>query len=102
MRFCTCLAARRWRGTVDTTSAYKYEEVEGWAWIFARILVGYLEHNKDIFELFDLIVPMPTYIGSEEDARLGPHRATVPKPSCGRCRRNPSERSQRYVTTLDL
>ena len=44
-------------------SLYKYENKTGWAWIFGRILVGYLESMPDTFRQFGLIIPMPTYVG---------------------------------------
>lgn len=42
---------------------YKVEGVEGWAWIFGRVFVGYLNAHRDTFERYDLIIPSPTYIG---------------------------------------
>ena len=44
-------------------SAYKYNDVKGWSWIFGRILVGYLERHIDAFDTFDVIIPTPTFIG---------------------------------------
>jgi predicted amidophosphoribosyltransferase len=44
-------------------SAYKYDNVKGWAWILGRILVGYLQANAEVLRTYDLIVPMPTYVG---------------------------------------
>jgi len=42
---------------------YKYKDVKGWAIIFARVLVGYLDANRACFSGYDLIVSSPTYIG---------------------------------------
>lgn len=57
-------------------NAYKYRDVEGWAWIFGRLLVGYL---SDAFETpmvtHQLIIPMPTYVGIE--GRAWDHTRTV-------------------------
>lgn len=61
----------------NTISAYKYDDVKGWAWIFGRILVGYLERNAETFDMFDLIIPMPTYVGPEEGARSWDHIGTI-------------------------
>jgi predicted amidophosphoribosyltransferase len=57
-------------GTLKSTiNAYKYAETKGWAWIFGRVLVGYLE-DIDL-PPWDLIIPMPTYVG--EGARSWDH-----------------------------
>ena len=42
---------------------YKYERRTGWAGIFGRVLVGYLDEHAQLFEPFDLIVPSPTFVG---------------------------------------
>ena len=48
-------------------SAYKYSSPtsgdRGWAAIFGRILVGFLEAHERAFETVDLIVASPTYTG---------------------------------------
>jgi predicted amidophosphoribosyltransferase len=47
-------------------SRYKYDDVKGWAWIFGRVLAGYLESLLFIDpspDPWDLIIPMPTYVG---------------------------------------
>lgn len=61
----------------NTITAYKYDNVKGWAWIFGRILVGYLERKDQTFEEFDVIIPMPTYVGPEPEARSWDHVATI-------------------------
>jgi predicted amidophosphoribosyltransferase len=43
-------------------SDYKYNARKGWAWIFGRVLVGYLE-QVGLQDDYGLIVPMPTFIG---------------------------------------
>lgn len=43
---------------------YKYGHVKGWAWIFGRVLVGYLE-SSIFLGAWDLIIPMPTYVGDD-------------------------------------
>lgn len=48
---------------------YKYQGRHGWGLIFARVLVGYLEANADIFDDFDAIIPMPTYVGPDGRSR---------------------------------
>ena len=51
-------------GSLKTAiSSYKYQGVKGWAWILGRVLVGYLEANAQVFGTYDLIIPMPTYLG---------------------------------------
>ena len=46
----------------DVIGRYKYDGLKGWAWIFARVLVGYLEYEL-LLEDWDLIIPMPTFVG---------------------------------------
>ena len=44
---------------------YKFREQQGWSAIFGRILVGFLEHRRDVFGGVDLIVASPTYTGPD-------------------------------------
>jgi predicted amidophosphoribosyltransferase len=44
---------------------YKVHGRRGWAWIFGRVLVGYLNANAEAFEDYDLIIPSPTYVGPD-------------------------------------
>jgi predicted amidophosphoribosyltransferase len=46
---------------------YKVEGVHGWAGIFARMLLNYLDDNERIFRPYELIIPSPTYLGDRED-----------------------------------
>lgn len=51
-------------GTLDRViKRYKYEDKPAWANIFGRILTGFLDANASIFDVFDLIVSAPTYVG---------------------------------------
>jgi predicted amidophosphoribosyltransferase len=45
-------------------SRYKYNERIGWAGIFGRILVGFLDEHRDEFSGFDAITPSPSYVGT--------------------------------------
>lgn len=45
-------------------SRYKYNERIGWAGIFGRILVGFLDEHRDEFSGFDVITPSPSYVGT--------------------------------------
>jgi predicted amidophosphoribosyltransferase len=47
----------------DAMDSYKVEGRRGWAWIFGRVLVGYLNGRRDVFEPYDLIIPSPTFVG---------------------------------------
>lgn len=47
----------------NAISAYKYEGQTGWALIFGRVLVGYLDAHSDEFAPFDWIIPVPTFVG---------------------------------------
>lgn len=42
---------------------YKYDEKWGWAAIFGRILVGFLNEHRATFGEYDLITPSPSYLG---------------------------------------
>jgi predicted amidophosphoribosyltransferase len=42
---------------------YKYRQELWWADVFARMVARYLEANTTWFEEFDLIVPVPSYLG---------------------------------------
>jgi len=55
--------------------AYKYQDKRGWALIFARVLVGFLNQEMGTFASFDLIVPSPTFVG--EDGRAWDHTRAV-------------------------
>jgi len=48
---------------------YKFNGRRGWAIIFGRILVGFLDAHSDVFGSVDLIVASPTYLGD------GAHRS---------------------------
>jgi predicted amidophosphoribosyltransferase len=49
------------RGAIDR---YKVDEKRGWAAIFGRVLVGYLNAGRTIFDKYDLVIPSPTYVGN--------------------------------------
>lgn len=49
----------------NAISAYKYGGKRGWAAIFGRILVGFLETNRATFGNMDLIIASPTYAGED-------------------------------------
>jgi predicted amidophosphoribosyltransferase len=49
------------KGAIDR---YKVEGKYGWAGIFGRVLVGYLNANRDVFDRYDLIISSPTYVGA--------------------------------------
>jgi predicted amidophosphoribosyltransferase len=42
---------------------YKYKDVEGWGWIFGRLLAGYLQETFETPGHHRVIMPMPTYTG---------------------------------------
>lgn len=46
----------------DVIGRYKYQDRTGWASIFGRVLVGYLEQHMQP-DSWDVIIPMPTYVG---------------------------------------
>jgi predicted amidophosphoribosyltransferase len=42
---------------------YKFESRKGWAAIFGRVLVGYLDENSGVAAGWDAIIASPTFIG---------------------------------------
>lgn len=44
-------------------SRYKYDGKTGWRAIFGRILAGYLNEHRELFEKYDAITPSPTFTG---------------------------------------
>jgi predicted amidophosphoribosyltransferase len=48
------------RGAIDR---YKVDGKWGWAGIFGRVLLGYLNAHAAVFQQYDLIIPSPTWIG---------------------------------------
>jgi predicted amidophosphoribosyltransferase len=56
---------------------YKFDNRKGWALIFARVLVGFLEEERKLFKEFDLIVASPTYVSPEGDNRHWNHTRLV-------------------------
>jgi predicted amidophosphoribosyltransferase len=49
----------------DAVKRFKYEGRRGWAAIFGRILVGFLDSEGRLFDDIDLIVASPAYTGSD-------------------------------------
>ncbi len=47
----------------DRLGRYKFGGADGWALIFGRMLVGFLDEHRSSFEGFDLIVANPSYTG---------------------------------------
>lgn len=58
-------------------SRYKYEGGTGWALIFGRVLLGFLEANPRVFENFGLIIPSPTYTSESGPGRTWDHTRLV-------------------------
>jgi predicted amidophosphoribosyltransferase len=51
---------------------YKYGGERWWAGVFARILAGYLDRQAHWLDDFDVIVPMPAYLGPGARRRWDP------------------------------
>jgi predicted amidophosphoribosyltransferase len=49
----------------EAIKSYKFRNNKYWAIIFARVLAGFLQDERDVFEHFDLIVSSPTYVGPD-------------------------------------
>jgi predicted amidophosphoribosyltransferase len=56
-------------------NSYKHDDRWGWAYIFGRVLVGYLDAEEESFREYDHIIPMPTYVG--KGGRSRDHTAYV-------------------------
>jgi predicted amidophosphoribosyltransferase len=59
----------------EAIDRYKVQNKVGWAGIFGRVLLGYLNANKDVFDGYDLIIPSPTWVG--EGGRAFDHTGLV-------------------------
>jgi predicted amidophosphoribosyltransferase len=59
----------------DAINRYKYEERWGWAYIFGRVVAGFLEEQATTFDQFDVITASPTYVGP--DGRTFDHTRRV-------------------------
>jgi predicted amidophosphoribosyltransferase len=60
---------------------YKVGGHYGWAGIFGRVPLGYLNANKDVFDGYDLIIPSPTWVG--EGGRTFDHTGLVIERAAG-------------------
>lgn len=61
----------------EAISDYKYEGVKAWAQIFARVLVGFLDSERDTFRRFQLIVASPSFITQDGTSRNWDHTKEV-------------------------
>jgi predicted amidophosphoribosyltransferase len=59
----------------DAIDRYKVKGNYGWAWIFGRVLLGYLNAHEAVFDGYDLIIPSPTWVG--EGGRAFDHTGLV-------------------------
>lgn len=49
-----------WRQVI---ADYKYRHQSGWSAVLGRVLLGYLDEHMPWFDEFDLLVPMPAFMG---------------------------------------
>jgi predicted amidophosphoribosyltransferase len=49
----------------DVINRYKYEGQWTWAYIFGRVVAGFLEEQAVLFREFDVITASPTYVGPD-------------------------------------
>jgi predicted amidophosphoribosyltransferase len=61
----------------NAINAFKYNNRYGWRLIFGRVLVGFLEQNRQTFENFDLIVASPTFLVADEERHYDHTRAVI-------------------------
>jgi len=59
----------------DVINHYKYDDAQGWALIFGRVVAGFLEEQAAIVRRFDIITASPTYLGP--GGRAFDHTRTV-------------------------
>jgi predicted amidophosphoribosyltransferase len=64
---------------------YKYADRKSWAVIFARVLVGFLNEEHDLFKDFDLIVANPTYVTRDGVSRTRDHTRRVIQEAYSQC-----------------
>ena len=73
-RICRRNLAHRWYGHVRAIApdsgpmrqvirSYKYEEQRAWGQILGRVLLGHLDEHAPEFDDYDIIIPMPAYVG---------------------------------------
>ena len=63
--FSVAFAAGRYDGALrGAIVRYKYRRELWWADVFARMVARYLQEHATWFEDFDLIVPVPSYVGA--------------------------------------
>lgn len=65
----------------DAIDRYKVDGNYGWAGIFGRVLLGYLDAHEAVFDRYDLIIPSPTYVG--EGGRAFDHTGLVIERAAG-------------------
>jgi predicted amidophosphoribosyltransferase len=56
---------------------FKYENKYGWGPIFGRVLVGFLDENRNAFEGFDLIVASPGFLDPEGEREYDHARRVI-------------------------
>jgi predicted amidophosphoribosyltransferase len=59
----------------EAIDRYKVQNKVGWAGIFGRVLLGYLNAHEAVFDGYDLIIPSPTWVG--EGGRAFDHTGLV-------------------------
>lgn len=72
---CNYAVAMRSGELQRAINKYKYEGRHGWALVFGRVLIGFLEQEADLFRSFDVITASPTYVG--QGGRTFDHTRTV-------------------------
>jgi predicted amidophosphoribosyltransferase len=58
----------------DAVFGYKYRAETGWAPVFGRLLVGFLDEHMPWFDDYDLLVPVPAFTGRGARRRWDPVR----------------------------
>lgn len=68
-----------WR---ETIAAYKYRGELGWAEVFGRVLVGFLDEHMPWFDHYDHLLPMPAFTGTGARRSWDPVGRVVAAASC--------------------
>jgi predicted amidophosphoribosyltransferase len=61
----------------DALFRYKYRAEREWADVFGRLLVGFLDDHMPWFDDYDLLVPVPAYVGPGARRRWDPLRRVL-------------------------
>jgi len=74
---CNYAIAMKSGALQNAITLYKFKDQKGWAQIFGRVLVGFLDEREEEFRKFNFITASPTFVGQEESSRSWDHTRLV-------------------------